>query len=193
MKRRQSINGSSSSNPSASKSSGNKQQTTPGLSRKDSLKSVSPPSSDSLKSISPELSILQQLSPRHFLKTPLSLTPLPFDLFQKVSFKTLWDDFQSQYTPNTDSKSRIIDIYLLFVVLIGVLTFLYGALTGAVPYHSFLAAFGAALGSFVFAFHLRLRQTCCDNTMDVSMFERAIVHFLACHFVLFICVANFIA
>lgn len=192
MNRRQSI---------SSGKSGSKSPISP-LQRRNSLKNTNPTSinsnEDSLQSVSPTPSpSIPSTSLSFRFKSPISaLTPLPFDLFQEISFSSIKADFQDNYFKRTTIQTQLIDIYLLFIVLSGVLVFSYGAFTGAIPYHSFLAAFGATLGSFVFAFNLRLQ---CDSPRDQAMtggcaeWERSIAHFLACHFVLFICVANFIA
>lgn len=53
------------------------------------------------------------------------------------------------YVAYTPTRERLIDLYLGFAVLMGVLQFVYCALVGTFPFHSFLGGFIAAVGTFV--------------------------------------------
>lgn len=57
----------------------------------------------------------------------------------------------SAYMTNTPSFLKLIDAYLLCVMLTGIIQFVYVILAGTYPYNSFLAGFGASVGSFVLA------------------------------------------
>ena len=138
--------------------------------------------------------------PSYTPKTPPtpapSLTPIPvaFDLTLD-SLKGIFGELQVNYKAHTSRKTRMIDGYLMFVLLAGMLTFGYAVVTRADPYASFLAAFISCLGSFVFAFTLRLQslERDSESQREAMSLERSIAQFLCCHLFLFICVANFIA
>jgi oligosaccharyltransferase complex subunit epsilon len=133
---------------------------------------------------------------QNICQSPRSLArPLPFTLFEPISCRQACHEFFQHYSSTTCPMTKIIDAYLLFVLLSGILVFLYGLCTGAVPYHSFLAAFGGTLGSFVLAFNVRLHVTDRNSEPEKECIstERIIAHFLICHIVLFIFVINFIA
>ncbi len=97
------------------------------------------------------------------------------------TFKTIVESYKT----TTPTKIKVLDAYLVFTMISGVLVFLYGVLSGAVPYHSFLAGFISTIGSFVFGMNLRL-----SNQITT---ENALSQFILCHVSLFLAVANFIA
>lgn len=61
--------------------------------------------------------------------------------------RRLWDEYVSR-TPN---KLKIIDAYLVYVMLTGVVQFGYCALVGTFPFNSFLSGFISCVGSFILA------------------------------------------
>lgn len=58
--------------------------------------------------------------------------------------------FQS-YLKNTKQSLRLIDVYLAFIMLSGIIQFVYMILAGTFPYNAFLAGFISTVGSFVLA------------------------------------------
>lgn len=73
-----------------------------------------------------------------------SLTSTVFQLYKEYSTKT----------PN---KLKIIDSYLLYVFLTGVIQFVYCCLVGTFPFNSFLSGFISTVSSFVLGVCLRLQ------------------------------------
>lgn len=103
---------------------------------------------------------------------------------------SIWSTFSDSYQINTPKKVKVLDTYLLFTVISGALVFIYGSLTEATPYPSFLSGFISTIGSFVFAVNLRCQIV--DSSLCIST-ERAVAQFLFCHIFLFLSVANFIS
>lgn len=71
----------------------------------------------------------------------------------------LWAD----YVAKTPRKLKLIDCYLAYILLTGVIQFLYCCMVGTFPFNSFLAGFISSVGSFVLAGMLPL----CNETLLV--------------------------
>lgn len=119
--------------------------------------------------------------------------------------------FYNEYTNKTPKKLKIIDAYLLYILLTGIIQFVYCLLVGTFPFNSFLSGFISCVSSFVLAgklFHgnfsnrlkvyfflvcLRLQV----NPENKSHFqgispERGYADFIFAHVVLHLVVMNFI-
>ena len=59
--------------------------------------------------------------------------------------------FYDEYMNQTPKKLKIIDAYLVYVLLTGVFQFAYCCLVGTFPFNSFLSGFISTVGSFVLA------------------------------------------
>jgi oligosaccharyltransferase complex subunit epsilon len=55
------------------------------------------------------------------------------------------------YKENTQQRLKVIDAWLLFVLLTGIIQVVYLFLVGTYPYNAFLSSFAASVGSFVLA------------------------------------------
>ncbi|KAI9312484.1 DAD family-domain-containing protein [Dichotomocladium elegans] len=100
--------------------------------------------------------------------------------------------FWTSYTHETPKSLKLIDIYLAYIMLTGVLQFLYMVIAGTFPYNAFLGGFISTVGSFVLAANLRIQT----NEKNASQFasvspERAfgdfavaslLLHFFCFHF-----------
>ncbi len=56
-----------------------------------------------------------------------------------------------EYTNNTSKKLKLIDAYLAYIMLTGIMQFVYCCLVGTFPFNSFLSGFISCVGSFVLA------------------------------------------
>lgn len=56
-----------------------------------------------------------------------------------------------EYATGTPNKVKVIDAYLLYMLLTGAFQFLYCLLVGTFPFNSFLAGFISCVGSFTLA------------------------------------------
>lgn len=56
-----------------------------------------------------------------------------------------------QYVKSTPRRLKLIDAYLSYILITGVLQFVYGVLFGTFPFNAFLAGFISSVASFVLA------------------------------------------
>ncbi len=56
-----------------------------------------------------------------------------------------------EYQTNTPKKLKLIDAYLVYVLLTGIIQFLYCLLVGTFPFNSFLSGFISTVGCFILA------------------------------------------
>jgi len=59
--------------------------------------------------------------------------------------------FYDDYVQFTPKKMKMIDAYLLYIMLSGIVQFAYCCLVGTFPFNSFLSGFISCVGSFVLA------------------------------------------
>ena len=64
---------------------------------------------------------------------------------------TVLRKFYDEYMGNTPQKLKIIDAYLGYIMLTGIVQFAYCALVGTFPFNSFLSGFISCVGSFIMA------------------------------------------
>nr|CAG4646732.1 EOG090X0KAT [Macrothrix elegans] len=110
-----------------------------------------------------------------------------------ASISNVLAKFLEDYLKTTPAKLKLIDAYLLYILLTGVVQFLYCCLVGTFPFNSFLSGFISCVGSFVLAACLRLQV----NPANKGQFEqispeRAFADFIFGHLVLHLTVMNFI-
>ncbi|TPX72156.1 dolichyl-diphosphooligosaccharide---protein glycotransferase [Spizellomyces sp. 'palustris'] len=98
----------------------------------------------------------------------------------------------SSYKKNTPQSLKLIDMYLVFVMLTGIIQFVYVLLAGTYPYNSFLAGFGASVGSFVLAANLRMQVNPENKEFKDTSTERAFADFAFASLLLFGFVVNFL-
>ncbi|KIY45941.1 defender against cell death 1 [Fistulina hepatica ATCC 64428] len=102
---------------------------------------------------------------------------------------SLWNS----YMENTSGRLKLIDAFLAFFILSGVLQFLYCVLVTDFPFNAFLAGFASTVGQFVLTAALR-SQVNPENRgafKDISP-ERAFADFALGSIVLHFFVYNFL-
>lgn len=57
--------------------------------------------------------------------------------------------FYDAYMTTTPKRLKVIDAYLLYILLTGIMQFVYCCLVGTFPFNSFLSGFISCVGSFV--------------------------------------------
>lgn len=136
----------------------------------------------------------------------------------KMSMLTVSGKFWREYTKTTPKKLKIIDAYLFYVFLTGVIQFVYCCMVGTFPFNSFLSGFISCISSFVlggnaisffiqsiglvsFVLICTCNITVClrlqVNPQNKSQFsgispERGFADFIFAHIILHIVVMNFI-
>lgn len=59
--------------------------------------------------------------------------------------------FYDEYTQTTSQRLKLVDAYLVYIMLTGIAQFGYCLLVGTFPFNSFLSGFISSVGSFVLA------------------------------------------
>ncbi|KAI9053737.1 hypothetical protein LZ554_002688 [Drepanopeziza brunnea f. sp. 'monogermtubi'] len=97
------------------------------------------------------------------------------------------------YLAQTPQRTKLIDAFMGFLVVVGVLQFVYCVIAGNYPFNAFLSGFSATVGQFVLTASLRI-QTNVENKaefVDVSperafadyVFGSLILHFFCVNFI----------
>ncbi|XP_022910296.1 dolichyl-diphosphooligosaccharide--protein glycosyltransferase subunit DAD1 [Onthophagus taurus] len=101
--------------------------------------------------------------------------------------------FYTEYATKTPKKLKIIDAYLLYILLTGIVQFVYCLLVGTFPFNSFLSGFISSVSCFVLAVCLRLQVNPENRSQFVGISpERGFADFIFAHIVLHLVVMNFI-
>ncbi|SNX86817.1 related to apoptotic cell death regulator DAD1 [Melanopsichium pennsylvanicum] len=99
----------------------------------------------------------------------------------------------NSYVDNTPKRLKVVDAFLVFLMLSGIIQFVYCALITNFPFNSFIAGFASTVGQFVLAASLRIQA----NTQNRQTFpkvspERAFGDFLFGSVILHFFVFNFL-
>lgn len=110
-----------------------------------------------------------------------------------VEIKTIIERFYHEYTTQTPKKLKLVDAYLVYILLTGIIQFVYCCLVGTFPFNSFLSGFISTVSCFVLAVCLRLQT----NSQNKNIFagitpERGFADFIFAHIILHLVVMNFI-
>lgn len=57
--------------------------------------------------------------------------------------------FLGEYEAQTPKKLKVIDAYLAYVLITGIIQFVYCCLVGTFPFNSFLSGFISSVGCFI--------------------------------------------
>ncbi|EIE81112.1 hypothetical protein G6F57_008736 [Rhizopus arrhizus] len=93
--------------------------------------------------------------------------------------------FITAYHKDTPNSLKLIDVYLVYIMLTGIFQFIYMLVVGTFPYNAFLGGFISTVGSFVLAANLRIQTnpTNKDSFKTISP-ERAFADFVVCSILL---------
>ncbi|PWN18711.1 defender against death DAD protein [Microstroma glucosiphilum] len=97
------------------------------------------------------------------------------------------------YSESTPPRHKLIDAFLVFYIVAGVIIFAHGLLVTTFPFNSWIAAFISTAGQFVLLASLRI-QTTPTNQGDFPKIspERAFVDFLFASVILHFFVVNYL-
>ena len=100
---------------------------------------------------------------------------------------------RDDYRAKTPQKLKIVDAYLAYIMLTGIVQFVYCALVGTFPFNSFLSGFISCVASFVLGVCLRLQSNEDNQRLFKGITpERAFGDFIFAHIILHLVVINFI-
>merc|ERR1711961_26903 len=95
---------------------------------------------------------------------------------------TVLSKLYEKYNDKTPSRLKIIDGFLLYVLLTGVVQFLYCCLVGTFPFNAFLSGFISSVASFVLGVCLRLQVNPANKSQFSSISpERGFADFIFAH------------
>ncbi|KAK0364636.1 oligosaccharyltransferase complex subunit epsilon [Friedmanniomyces endolithicus] len=99
----------------------------------------------------------------------------------------------NSYVDKTAQRVKLLDTFMGFLVLVGVLQFVYCVIVGNYPFNAFLAGFSATVGQFVLTASLRM-QTNPENEKEFrgTSDERAFADFVFGSMILHFFCVNFI-
>jgi len=112
--------------------------------------------------------------------------------------------FWKSYKDSTPKKLKIIDVYLAYIVLTGIVQFAYCLTVGTFPFNSFLSGFISTIGSFILGVGLRMQvnpanlkstiladRTSASPTSTISP-ERAFADFIFANVVFHVVIVAFV-
>ncbi|KAF2186865.1 defender against death DAD protein [Zopfia rhizophila CBS 207.26] len=99
----------------------------------------------------------------------------------------------NKYQEKTPQRVKLLDCFMAFLVVVGVLQFVYCCLVGNFPFNAFLSGFSATVGQFVLTASLRI-QTNPENKAEFKSIsnERAFADFVFGSLLLHFFCVNFI-
>ncbi|KAG0633006.1 DAD family-domain-containing protein [Tuber brumale] len=99
----------------------------------------------------------------------------------------------NNYSQSTPQRTKLIDAFLGFLVVTGVLQFVYCVIAGNYPFNAFLAGFSATVGQFVLIASLRMQSNPANKPEFSSVSpERAFADYVFCSIILHLFCTNFI-
>ncbi len=99
-------------------------------------------------------------------------------------------DFFTEYKRRTPSRIQLVDTFIVFAVLTGLIQLAHMLFVTQFPYNSFLSGFFAALGFFTLTVGLRLQLTDPDDFGKLSP-EQTFASYVLCNLLLFFVVITF--
>ncbi|KAK8164193.1 DAD family-domain-containing protein [Phyllosticta citrichinensis] len=101
----------------------------------------------------------------------------------------VWRNYQAK----TDQRTKLLDVFMAFLVVVGALQFVYCVIGGNYPFNAFLSGFSATVGQFVLTASLRI-QTNPENKADFESIshERAFADYIFGSVILHFFCVNFI-
>ncbi|KAI1142981.1 defender against death DAD protein [Hypoxylon sp. FL0543] len=97
------------------------------------------------------------------------------------------------YQKTTPQRTKLIDVFMAFLVLVGGLQFAYCVLAGNYPFNAFLSGFSATVGQFVLTASLRIQTTEANKSEFPSVSpERAFADYVVASLILHFFCVNFI-
>lgn len=110
-----------------------------------------------------------------------------------ATLREIVNNFHKEYLTSTPKSLKIIDAYLLYVLLTGVIQFIYCLIVGTFPFNAFLSGFISSVACFVLGVSLRLQVNPANKAeFGTISKERAFADFIFAHIILHLVVFNFI-
>ncbi|KAJ5678828.1 hypothetical protein N7462_007072 [Penicillium macrosclerotiorum] len=91
--------------------------------------------------------------------TTATLSSGPSTLKTNASVTDIGCHVWEQYIATTSQRTKLLDAFMAFLVLVGGIQFVYCVLAGNYPFNAFLSGFSAAVGQFVLTASLRMQTS----------------------------------
>ncbi|KAF3001199.1 oligosaccharyltransferase complex subunit epsilon [Curvularia kusanoi] len=136
------------------------------------------------------------MPPKQRTSVPQTVPGTPYSAVKSKSSNDAQDIVQgvwNRYVEKTPQRTKLLDTFMLFLVVVGALQFVYVVLVGNFPFNAFLSGFSACVGQFVLTASLRI-QTNPENKADFESIshERAFADFVFGSLLLHFFCVNFI-
>ncbi|KAJ4343253.1 oligosaccharyltransferase complex subunit epsilon [Didymella glomerata] len=136
------------------------------------------------------------MPPKQRTSAPQTVPGTPYSAAKPKSSNDAQDILQgvwNRYVEKTPQRTKLLDSFMLFLVVVGALQFLYVVLVGNFPFNAFLSGFSACVGQFVLTASLRI-QTNPENkaSFESISHERAFADFVFGSLLLHFFCVNFI-
>ncbi|KAH8179981.1 DAD family protein [Sarocladium implicatum] len=110
-----------------------------------------------------------------------------------ASWDRVLQNIYDYYMKETPQRTKLIDVFLAFLAVVGALQFVYCVLAGNYPFNAFLSGFSATVGQFVLTISLRIQTTEANKSEFPSVTpERAFADYVVCSLILHFFCVNFI-
>jgi oligosaccharyltransferase complex subunit epsilon len=104
-----------------------------------------------------------------------------------VSLSGVWEEFLRNYD-KTSTQVKLLDVFLVYVFLTGVVQFLYCAIVGTYPFNAFLGGFICSVGVFTVTVGLRQQVTNAPEFNGRNWAAAYRDYMLCCVMLFFVCV-----
>ena len=95
----------------------------------------------------------------------------------------------ANYEKNTSKRTKLIDLFIVFNLLLSFLQYFYMKVAGNYPYNAFLAGFFCTLGTATLSSCLRMT---IENKKSEKSEERAFIEYMALCFLLYLVSLNYL-
>ncbi|KLP10609.1 related to apoptotic cell death regulator DAD1 [Fusarium fujikuroi] len=151
-----------------------------------------------VRDITPSAAATTQASTTSTGSVPPQPQPKPVTIAKnEIKGEVQWDkvvqNLYNHYVNNTPQRIKLVDAFMVFLVVVGVLQFINCALAGTFPFNAFLSGFCVTVGQFVLTASLRLQtnEAVKNDCPSVSP-ERAFADYIVCSLILHFFAINFI-
>jgi oligosaccharyltransferase complex subunit epsilon len=105
------------------------------------------------------------------------------------SVKEIAKILQANYLKNTSSRTKLIDLFILFNLVLTFVQYVYMKLAGNFPYNAFLAGFFCTLGTATLTSCLRMSV---ESKKAEKSEEKAFIEYMALCLLLYLVVFNYL-
>ena len=105
------------------------------------------------------------------------------------SVKEIVKILRANYSKSTSSRTKLIDLFISFNLVLSIVQYLYMKLAGNFPYNAFLAGFFCTLGTATLTSCLRMS---IESKKSEKSEEKAFIEYMALCLMLYLVVFNYL-